>query len=131
MAAKTLTDEQLQRYKEVLEQEKEDTLQVIRDIENFQKRGAKENSGNLSSYSLHQADLGSDTESSEKEVYLLEEEQRKLRKLNQSLKRVYEKSYGICEMCGEYIGEKRLKIVPYASLCIDCRSKEEKSRKRR
>ncbi len=131
MAAKTLSDERLQYYKSLLEQEKSDTLEVIRDIESFQRRGAKENSGNLSSYSLHQADLGSDTESSEKEVYLLEEEQTKLRKINVALKRIYEKTYGICEMCGEEIGDKRLKIVPYAYLCIDCRSQEEKSRKRR
>ncbi|MCG8491202.1 MAG: TraR/DksA family transcriptional regulator [Sneathiellales bacterium] len=29
-------------------------------------------------------------------------------------------TYGICTVCGDDIGEKRLKILPYASRCINC-----------
>jgi DnaK suppressor protein len=65
----------------------------------------------------------------EREVYLLEQEQNKLKLLNQALKRIYEKTYGICEICGKHIPEARLKIIPYATTCIECKANEEKKNK--
>jgi RNA polymerase-binding transcription factor DksA len=64
-------------------------------------------------------------------VYLLEKEIEKCKKINSALKRIYDKSYGICQICGKHILHNRLKIVPYAKFCIECKSKEEKNSKRR
>ncbi|MCD4795865.1 MAG: TraR/DksA C4-type zinc finger protein [Candidatus Cloacimonetes bacterium] len=131
MAAKNLSSKQLEKYENILKKEKEQTEKIIKGIDNIQKRGAKNRSGDLSSYSLHQADMGTDTDQSEKRVYLLGKELETLRNLNIALKRIYDKSYGICEICGNYISENRLKIVPYAKFCIECKSKEEKKKRRR
>jgi DnaK suppressor protein len=38
----------------------------------------------------------------------------------QAIDRIEKGEYGICQMCGEPIGEERLKAVPYTALCIDC-----------
>ncbi len=131
MAAKNLTSKQLEKYENILKEEKMQTEKIIKGIDDIQKRGAKNRSGDLSSYSLHQADMGTDTDQSEKRVYLLEKELETLRNLNIALKRIYDKTYGICEICGKYISENRLKIVPYAKFCIECKSKEEKKKRRR
>lgn len=131
MAAKNLTSKQLEKYENILKEEKEQTEKIIKGIDDIQKRGAKNRSGDLSSYSLHQADMGTDTDQSEKRVYLLEKELGTLRNLNIALKRIYDKTYGICEICGNYISENRLKIVPYAKFCIECKSKEEEKKRRR
>jgi len=40
-------------------------------------------------------------------------------------------AYGKCERCGREINAERLEALPYASLCIDCKSKQEKERRRR
>ena len=32
-------------------------------------------------------------------------------------------TYGTCEECGNEIDEKRLKVIPFARLCIDCKKK--------
>ncbi len=114
MAAKSLNSEFLEKYKKILAVEKTQTEKLIYGINEILKRGVKERSGDLSSYSLHQADMGTDTDESEKRVYLLNKEIDKITKINLALKRIYEKTYGICEICGKYIPEKRLKIIPYA-----------------
>lgn len=125
MAAKKLTDEKLIEYRESLIREKNELMKVIGDIAEGQRKGSRDNSGDLSAYSIHMGDLGSDTEHTEKEAYLMEKHQQSLKKINEALQRVSQRSYGICEMCGELISEARLRIVPYAHLCINCQAKEE------
>jgi DnaK suppressor protein len=34
--------------------------------------------------------------------------------------------FGLCEDCGEEIGEGRLEAVPYAELCVDCQQKRDR-----
>jgi RNA polymerase-binding transcription factor len=131
MATKILTDEKLESYEKILLAEKNQTQKLINSINDIQKRGNKDQNGDLSSYSIHQADMGTDTDESEKRVYMLNKELEKIKELNGALKRIYDKSYGICEICGCYIPENRLKIVPYAKYCIECKSKEEKRRRRK
>jgi RNA polymerase-binding transcription factor DksA len=131
MAAKEFTSKKLEKYEEILLQEKEQTQKIIQSIDDIQKKGVKNQSGDLSSYSVHQADLGTDTDEAEKRVYLLEKELEKLKKINQALRRIYDRTYGLCEICGCLISEKRLKIVPYAQFCIECKTKEEKKQRRR
>jgi RNA polymerase-binding transcription factor DksA len=131
MAAKEMTLKKLEKYEEILLQEKNQTQKIIQGIDEIQKRGTKAQSGDLSSYSIHQADMGTDTDEAEKRVYLLNKELEKLKKLNQALRRIYDKTYGVCEICGNLISEKRLKIVPYAKFCVECKSKEEMKKRRK
>lgn len=128
MAAKQLSPEILKNFETVLHREKEETLRILETMTSSQKMGAKEASGDLSSYSLHQADQGTDTVNMETQAYLFEEQQKKLKQLNLALKRIYDKNYGVCEICGELISEARLKILPYAHYCIECQAKEEKKK---
>ena len=37
-----------------------------------------------------------------------------------ALKRIEDGSYGVCSRCGEDIDERRLKALPYATVCIQC-----------
>jgi len=48
------------------------------------------------------------------------EAQQTVNMIDQALVRITEGSYGLCESCGEAINERRLEVVPYASLCIKC-----------
>ena len=131
MALKALTVKKLETYKEVSLKKKEETQQIINNINEIQKRGAKDGNGDLSAYSQHQADLGSDTDESERRVYILEKELKTIKLINSALKRIYDKSYGICEICGDYIPPNWLTIIPYAKYCIKCKEEEEKRKKRR
>jgi DnaK suppressor protein len=121
MPTKRLADKKLKEYKDILLREREETVDLIRKTEEMQKQESDENT-----YAMHQADLGSDTDSLEKEVYLMEAEREKLKQINKALLRIEDKTFGICEKCNDLIAEPRLKIVPYANLCIKCKSAEEK-----
>jgi DnaK suppressor protein len=49
-----------------------------------------------------------------------------LNDVEESLRKVNEGTYGVCEDCGEEISEKRLRVIPTATLCIDCKEQREK-----
>lgn len=48
-------------------------------------------------------------------------ESKLIRKIKNALKRMEEGTFGICELCGEEIGLKRLKVRPVTTYCIDCK----------
>jgi DnaK suppressor protein len=53
-----------------------------------------------------------------------------LKKIDYSLQKIEDGSYGECESCGEQIGVKRLMARPVAQLCIDCKTEQETAEKR-
>jgi DnaK suppressor protein len=57
---------------------------------------------------------------------LSERERGMLREIDEALDRIDEGTYGICEECGEPIAETRLKALPYATLCVDCKADRER-----
>lgn len=52
-----------------------------------------------------------------------------LNKVNSAITRMENGCYGICSLCGHSIGEQRLKAMPYAVLCVECKSKKEKNKR--
>jgi len=50
-----------------------------------------------------------------------------LKEIEIVLTKIKNKTYGICEMCDEEIGVKRLKAKPHARFCVDCRPVYEES----
>ena len=45
--------------------------------------------------------------------------------IDEAIRKIAEGTYGICEECGEEISEKRLLVLPTATLCIDCQEHKE------
>jgi len=52
-------------------------------------------------------------------------ERKLIGKIKDALERIDNDTYGICESCEEEISEKRLKVRPVTTLCIDCKKKQE------
>jgi RNA polymerase-binding transcription factor len=40
--------------------------------------------------------------------------------IKQAVERIETENYGVCTKCGEDISEKRLEILPYAGMCVNC-----------
>ncbi len=51
-----------------------------------------------------------------------------LQEIEESLVKIKNKNYGVCDMCEDEIGIQRLKVKPHAKYCIVCRPIVEKSR---
>jgi RNA polymerase-binding protein DksA len=87
----------------------------------------KDSSGDLSSYSSHMADQGTDAMEREKAFLFASVKRRRLEEINSALARMDAGKFGVCESCGQQIPLKRLERVPDASLCVACKEKEEKA----
>lgn len=132
MAAKPMLPATLKKFEELILKELKESVSYVEEINKDQSIGARESSGDLSSYAYHQADQGSDTNLMEQTVMMMEKERDKIRLLNEALRKIYNGTFGICDMCGENIKETRLEIIPYASYCIECMEKmEDKNRRKR
>jgi RNA polymerase-binding transcription factor DksA len=85
----------------------------------------RDSAGDLSAYSYHMADLGSDAMEREKEFLMASAEGRMLNDINDALRKVHSKEYGKCEACEAKIPKERLDIVPQARLCVPCQEEQE------
>ncbi len=56
---------------------------------------------------------------------LSDSQRAELRQIAEALNKIREGSFGICEGCSELIGEPRLKALPFATLCVSCKSEQE------
>jgi DnaK suppressor protein len=59
-------------------------------------------------------------------LLLTDRDKEKLFAIDEALEKLKEGSYGICEECGDKIGQGRLKVMPLAKYCVNCQSKIEK-----
>ena len=63
------------------------------------------------------------------ELRIRDRERKLIMKMQEAIKRIEEGVFGICEVCGGPISEKRLIARPVTTLCIDCKTKQEKMEK--
>mgnify|MGYP006364985141 FL=1 len=89
------------------------------------KRSRQDASGDLSNVPIHMADVGTDNYERELMIELIQNGEESLRNIDTALEKIEEGTFGICESCEKKINKERLKAVPYASLCIDCKREEE------
>jgi DnaK suppressor protein len=113
--------EKLEYFKQLLLKKKE---AILKDVMETRKELSEE-SGPLPD-ALDQASRESNLAF---ELRLRDREQKLLKKIDKALKKIEEGTYGICEICGAEIDEKRLMARPEATLCIDCKRAQEKLEK--
>ena len=75
------------------------------------------------------ADLASDDIDKKTLEALNQKDLRKLRLIDSALSRVKNGRYGLCMRCGTKIPSERLEAIPYALMCIDCKSSEEQKQR--
>ena len=63
------------------------------------------------------------------ELRIRDRERKLILKMREAIKRMDEGVFGICEVCGGPISEKRLMARPVTTLCINCKMKQEKLEK--
>ena len=97
---------------------------------NVLKQNQRDSSGDLSGYSFHMADLGTDAMEREKAFLFASAEGRAIYDVDEALRRLYNGNYGTCESCQLPIARERLEVVPHARLCVRCKEREEKAGRR-
>ena len=112
----------------------EERKRVLKELGNYSETfGATPQSadGDLSSYSFHMADQGTDAMEREKAFLFASQEGRFLWHIDEALRRLYRspETFGKCHSCGQDIDYDRLDALPHARLCITCKQREEDGKK--
>ena len=119
----------LKYFEEMILQKRDEIMASMQKEEETLRDGTqKESSGDLSAYSVHMPDQGSDAIAREMGFLFAAREEKFVTHLEEALSRIKDGTFGICRSCGEGISKPRLKAVPNATECIDCKSKREPGR---
>lgn len=122
---------ELEQYRDLLLKIRDRVIDEVNFLarDNLNK-SSKEAAGDLSSYSFHMADQGTDNFDREFAANLLSGEQDVLYEIEEALRRIEQNTYGVCEMSGKPIERERLRIIPYARYSVAEQSKIEKGKPR-
>ena len=87
---------------------------------------AKESAEEITSYSLHMADSGTDNFDRDFALSLLSSDQDAIYEIEEALKRIEKGTYGICELTGKPIPRTRLEAIPWTRFTVEAQSQLEK-----
>jgi RNA polymerase-binding protein DksA len=124
----------LERCKKLLLEKRHAMLEEMGLLEDAHGATIKEATGDLTHYSYHMADQGTDNMERELAFAHGSKGRRLIYHIDEALRRIEDGTYGKCHNCGKQIQLPRLRAVPHARLCIQCKSAEEEKktgRKRR
>jgi len=63
------------------------------------------------------------------ELRIRDRERRLIGKIREALDRIEAGEFGECEDCGDQIGDARLRARPVTTLCIECKTEQERQEK--
>lgn len=117
---KLLTDSQKQTLKqELVQQEKQLKEHLHQDLDNLHHTNERDNSGELSLYDNHPADMGTELYEREKDFAIDDHAKLELDKIQQALHAIEAGTYGECKECGQDIPYERLEVIPTTLYCKD------------
>jgi DnaK suppressor protein len=87
---------------------------------------AKESAQELPGYSLHMADSGTDNFDRDFALSLLSSDQDAVYEIEEALKRIEKKTYGVCELTGKTIPKARLEAIPWTRFTVEAQAQLER-----
>jgi RNA polymerase-binding protein DksA len=115
-----------ERFLERLLDERRRVLDAIDNIHAENPGSIGEETDELTFQDNHLGDVATATFDREMASTLEENSTHVLAEIDAALARIDTGTYGICQRCGTPIAEERLEALPWATLCIDCKRKEER-----
>lgn len=93
------------------------------------KKSGKDDAGDLSGYSQHLADAGTDTADRDFALSLISNEQEALKEIADAIERMKKGTYGTCEITGKAIPPARLIAVPFTRYSLEGQKELERNRR--
>jgi len=125
-----VSEPRLRKLEKRLLEEREQVLRELGHFDDNYHDTTRNSSGDLSAYSFHMADQGTDAMEREKAFLFASKEGRQLYTIDEALRRLYRdpNRFGHCVECDGPIAWERLEALPFATLCIACKEREENGR---
>jgi RNA polymerase-binding transcription factor DksA len=108
----------------------EERAQIERELKELEEDLHHHTQSEISGEDIYEdeyAESGSATFEREKDLSIELSLKDTMEQINRALERIKNDTYGICQRCQKPIEIERLRAIPYAELCIQCKKKEEKS----
>jgi len=96
--------------------------QLLRQMNGLAKESAQE----LPGYSLHMADSGTDNFDRDFALSLLSSDQDAVYEIEEALKRIERKTYGVCELTNKLIPKARLEAIPWTRFTVEAQAQLER-----
>lgn len=116
------SDKELEYFRDIIIKKRDEAEKELESLQNS-LRDSMENASDESAYSFHMADAGTDAQEREKTYMLYNRTRKFIRYLDDALKRIDNKTYGICKVTGKKISKGRLEAVPHTQLSIEAKLK--------
>jgi DnaK suppressor protein len=117
-----------ERFRELLVEKRQAVVEALDYLHKENPGSLEDETGELVSGSADQHMADTATETVEREIgnTLEASDGRLLAAIDSALARIENGTYGTCVNCGARIAPERLEAMPWATLCIDCKRKEER-----
>ncbi len=114
---KSMKDHYINRLLE----EKKNLEEILIKMDSKDKKEAMEDYySELSFYDNHPADLGTEIFMMEQDKGLKNKIRNTILEIEQSLEKIKDNTFGLCDICGSEIDKDRLELIPYVKFCTDC-----------
>ena len=117
-----------EHFRELLLEKRQAVVEALDYLHKENPGSLEDETGELVSGSAdqHMADTATDTVDREIDYTLEASDGRLLTAIDSALNRIEDGTYGTCVNCGAQIAPERLEAMHWATLCIDCKRKEER-----
>lgn len=119
MDKKSRQERILEIKKKLLEQKKQILIDAGILLSNFPSESNLSEIGDIASQEIDRSFL----------LRLRDRERKLLKKIEKTLEKIENGTYGICESCGAEIPIERLEARPVTDLCIECKTEQEEAEK--
>ncbi len=121
-----MKEEELQTFREMLSDLRKRLSDNVSQMQDDALRESGRNATELSDMPMeHLADRASDTFAKDLMIGILQNSEAEIVDIDAAIDKIDEGTYGQCEECGGEIKKARLKAIPFARLCIDCKEAQE------
>lgn len=120
-----ITKDQVNRVRQQLAQQLEDTTKDIQEIDD-EVRAFGADHELAEGVDNHIGDDSDVVFEQERLLTVREELSNRRHRIEQALKKMDKGTWGICENCGQSIAPERLEALPFVTLCINCQELQDR-----
>ena len=117
-----LTDDELAHFEALIHSKLKDAEDEIASMNSRLEDAQEQSTG----YTYHMADSGTDAHEREMLYMMISRQQKFIGYLERALKRIENKTYGICKLSGNPIPKERLEAVPHTETTVEAKLDQKK-----